>query len=81
MKEMMRVVLGGMALMSLTACGSTGGSLGLGALGGAVVGGGGYEYHLKSQKDQVEQDLKDRKIDQKERDIRIDQIKRDSLLQ
>lgn len=81
MKEMMCVILGGIALMSLTACGSTGGSLGLGALGGAAAGAGGYEYHLKNKKDQVEQDLKDGKIDQNERDIRIDQIKRDSLLQ
>jgi hypothetical protein len=81
MKEIMYVVFGTMALMSLTACGSTSGSLGLGAVGGAAAGAGGYEYHLKNQKDQVEQDLKDGKIDQKERDIRIDQIKRDSLLQ
>jgi hypothetical protein len=81
MKNMMYVVLVGMALMSLTACGSTGGNLGLGALGGAAAGAGGYEYHLKTQKEQVEQDLKDGKIDQKERDIRIDQIQRDSLLQ
>jgi len=75
------MVLVGIALVSLTACGSTAGNLGLGAVGGAAAGAGGYEYHLKNQKDRVEQDLKDGKIDQKERDIRIDQIRRDSLFQ
>ncbi len=80
MKNMMHVVLVGMALFSLTACG-TAGNLGLGAVGGAAAGAGGYEYHLKNQKDRVEQDFKDGKIDQKERDIRIDQIKRGSLFQ
>ena len=81
MKNMMYVVFVGMALMSLTAWGSTGGNLGLGALSGAAAGAGGYEYHLKTQKEQAEQDLKDGKIDQKERDIRLDPIQRDSLLQ
>jgi hypothetical protein len=74
-------LIAGMTMLSLTACGSTGGNLGLGALGGAAAGAGGYEYHLKTQKDQVEQDFKDGKIDQEERDIRMDQIKRDSLIQ
>jgi len=62
-------------------CSSTSGSAGLGALGGAVAGAGGYEYHLNNQKKNVEADLKSGKIDQKEHDIRIDQIKKDSLLQ
>jgi hypothetical protein len=62
-------------------CSSKAGSAGLGAVGGAVVGAGGYEYHLNNQKKQVEDDLKSGKIDQKEHDIRIDQIKKDSLLQ
>ena len=75
------MVLVGIALVSLTACGSTAGNLGLGAVGGAAAGAGGYEYHLKNQKERVEQDFKDGKIDQKERDIRIDQIRRDSLFQ
>jgi hypothetical protein len=68
-------------MFSLTGCGSTGGNLGLGALGGAAAGAGGYELHLNNQKNQVEQDFKDGKIDEKERDIRLNQIKRDSLLQ
>ena len=70
----------GFAMLSLTACG-TAGNVGLGALGGAAVGAGGYELHLKNQKEQVEEDFKDGKIDEKERDIRLSQIKRDSLLQ
>ena len=81
MKNRMSMVLVGIALVSLTACGSTAGNLGLGAVGGAAAGAGGYEYHLKNQKERVEQDFKDGKIDQKERDIRIDQIRRDSLFQ
>jgi hypothetical protein len=60
---------------------STAGNVGLGVLGGAAAGAGGYEFHLKRQKEQVEADLKSGKIDQKEHDIRIDQIKKDSLLQ
>ena len=70
----------GFAMLSLTACG-TAGNVGLGALGGAAVGAGGYELHLKNQKEQVEEDFKDKKIDERERDIRLSQIKRDSLLQ
>lgn len=69
------------ALLGLTGCESTGGNLGLGALGGAAAGAGGYELHLNNQKNQVEQDYKDGKIDKNERDIRLDQIQRDSLLQ
>jgi len=62
-------------------CSSKAGNVGLGAVGGAMVGAGGYEFHLKRQKDKVMEDLKNGNIDQKEHDIRIDQIKRDSLLQ
>ena len=81
MRNACSIILIGMALFSLTACESTGGNLGLGALGGAAAGAGGYELHLNNQKNRVEQDFKDNKIDEKERDIRIDQIKRDSLIQ
>ena len=68
-------------LVAGSGCSSTAGNVGLGAVGGAVAGAGGYEYHLKNQKDKVMEDLKSGKIDQKEHDIRLDQIKRDSLLQ
>jgi len=67
--------------VSSSGCSSTAGNVGLGVLGGAVAGAGGYEYHLKQQKNKVMEDLKSGNIDQKEHDIRIDQIKRDSLLQ
>ena len=81
MRNVRSVLIVGLAMLSLTGCGSTGGNIGLGALGGAAAGAGGYELHLNNQKNQVQQDFKDRKIDEKERDIRLDQIKRDSLLQ
>ena len=68
-------------LLISSGCSSTAGNVGLGAIGGAAIGAGGYEYHLKKQKDLVMEDLKSGKIDQKEHDVRLDQIKRDSLLQ
>ncbi len=71
----------GLSIFGLTACGSTGGNVGLGVLGGAAASAGGYELHLNNQKEQVEEDFKDGKIDENERDIRLSQIKRDSLLQ
>jgi hypothetical protein len=81
MRNVSSALIVGLAMFSLTGCGSTGGNLGLGALGGAAAGAGGYELHLNNQKNQVERDFKDGKIDEKERDIRLDQIKRDSFLQ
>lgn len=71
----------GLAMLSLTACESTGANVGLGVLGGAAASAGGYELHLNNQKNRVEEDFKDKNIDEKERDVRLDQIKRDSLLQ
>ena len=68
-----------LAMFALTGCSSKGGSAGLGALGGAAIGAGSYEYHMKRQEDRVEQDFKDGKITQSEYDIRKDQIERDSV--
>ncbi len=68
-------------VLVVSGCSSKAGSAGLGALGGAAAGAGGYEYHLKRQKDRIAEDLKAGNIDQKEHDIRLDQVKRDSLLQ
>jgi hypothetical protein len=67
-------------LMGLTGCSPVGSGV-LGGVLGAGAAGGSYEYHLKRQKDRVEEDLKAGKIDQKEYEIRKDQIARDSLLQ
>ena len=74
-------IASGVLLLTLSGCSSPGGSAALGVLGGAAAGAGGYEYNLKTQKDRIDQDLKDGKIDQKEYDIRKDQIQRDSLIQ
>jgi len=81
MKNVYATLIIGFSMFGLTACESTGGNLGLGVLGGAAAGAGGYELHLNNQKNQVEEDFKDKKIDERERNIRLDQIKRDSLLQ
>jgi hypothetical protein len=81
---MKKALLAGFMLLFLvvgSGCSSTAGTATLGVLGGAAAGAGGYEYHLKQQKDKVNADLKGGNIDQKEADIRLDQIKRDSLLQ
>ena len=68
-------------LLLIGGCSSKWGSAGLGAAGGAAASAGGYEYHLKKQKDRIEEDLRAGRIDQQEYDIRMDQIRRDSLLQ
>jgi major membrane immunogen (membrane-anchored lipoprotein) len=68
-----------LAILALPGCSSKSGSAGLGALGGAAVGAGGYEYHMKRQEDRVKQDFKDGKITQSEYDIRMNQIERDSM--
>lgn len=81
---MKKALLAGFLLMFIavsSGCSSKAGNVGLGTGIGAVAGAGGYEYHLKRQKDKVMEDLKNGNIDQKEHDIRIDQIKRDSLIQ
>ena len=69
----------GLSLIAFTGCSPVGGGI-LGGVLGAGAAGGGYEYHLKRQKDRVEEDFKGGKIDQKEYEIRKDQIIRDSLL-
>lgn len=50
MRNVCSALIVGLAMFSLTGCGSTGGNLGLGALGGAAAGAGGYELHLNNQK-------------------------------
>jgi hypothetical protein len=68
-------------LLAVTGCESSAGSAALGGVAGAAAGAGGYEFHLNRQKNLVEQDFRDGKIDSRERDIRLDQIRRDSLIQ
>jgi len=80
MKRLIVVVMC-MALFGLSAFSSSWGSAGLGAVGGAAMGAGSYEYHMKKQTEKVEQDYKDGKIEKSEYEIRMDQIKRDSFFQ
>ena len=69
-----------LTFLVMSGCSSKWGSAGMGAVGGAAIGAGGYEYHLKRQMDIVEKDYKDGKIDKKEYEIRKNQIERDSFL-
>lgn len=62
-------------------CESSWGSAGLGAAGGAVAAGGGYEYVSNREMKRIEEDYKDGKIDQNEYEIRKDQIQRMSILE
>jgi hypothetical protein len=66
-------------MVGLLGCSTKLGSAGAGAVGGAAVGVGGYEYNLHKQKQRIEQDYKDGKIDRKEYEIRMDQLNRDSV--
>ena len=80
---MKKILLTAMLIFSLVICGSCEsrwGSAGLGAAGGAVAAGGGYEYVIDREMKKVEQDYKDGKIDQREYEIRKDQIQRMSIL-
>lgn len=79
--RMKNLCLAIVCLTVLTGCTGVVGSGLLGGVVGAGAAGGGYEYHLKRQKDRVEQDFKAGKIDQKEYEIRKDQITRDSFFQ
>jgi hypothetical protein len=53
-------------------------------VGGAVGAGGtagGYEIHLSNERERVQKDFDEGRIDRREYDIRIDQIRRDSAVQ
>lgn len=79
--ENIAVAITGLVLLTgLTGCSSVGSGI-LGGVVGAGAAGGSYEYHLKRQKDRVEQDFKAGKIDQKGYEIRKAQIARDSFFQ
>ncbi|MDH4302068.1 MAG: hypothetical protein OEV51_08325 [Nitrospira sp.] len=80
MKNLGVVIVGLVLVTGLTGCSPVGSGL-LGGVLGAGAAGGSYEYHLKRQKDRVEEDFKAGKIDQKEYEIRKDQIARDSFFQ
>lgn len=81
MKDVALAIAGLVFVMGVTGCSSSAGMGVLGGVLGAGAAGGSYEYHLKQQKNRVEEDFKAGKIDQKEYEIRKDQIARDSFLQ
>lgn len=77
----MKTMLGFIAVLflasALTGCsGAFWGGTGAGALGGAA----GYEISAQRQMNQLDEDLKNGKIDQKEYNIRKDQLQKGSLL-
>jgi hypothetical protein len=80
---MNRVIVAIMLVLSvvLSGCSGNWGSAGLGALGGAVVGAGGYEYQAHREMEKLEEDYRAGRIDRKEYESRKDQIRRGSLLQ
>jgi hypothetical protein len=66
-------------LLGITLMGCSGSFWG-GAGAGALSGAAGYEIAAQRQMNQLDEDLKNGKIDKKEYDIRKDQIQRGSLL-
>ncbi|NQS71733.1 MAG: hypothetical protein HQQ73_06210 [Desulfobulbaceae bacterium] len=81
MKRLAYGLFGLLLLVSFTAtgCSREGRSAGLGALGGAAAGVGGYEYQAHREKKKLEDDLRSGKIDQREYEIRRDQLERGSI--
>lgn len=69
------------AIMLTCSCESRWGSAGLGAAGGAVAAGGGYEYRANREMNRIEQEYRDGIIDQREFEIRRDQIQRMAILE
>lgn len=77
MKTKLTCGLMGLALaLLLCGCGSFWG----GMAGGAVGAGAGYELSARQQMKELDADLKEGRIDQKEYDIRRDQIERGSVV-
>ena len=68
------------ATLLLSGCGSDAGSAFLGGAAGAAASAGGYELHLKRQRERVKEDFDAGRIDREEYEIRLDQIDRDSPL-
>ncbi len=61
-------------------CSTRGGSAAAGALGGAAVGAGAYEYNANRQMKQLDEDYAAGRIDRREYEIRKDQIERMSII-
>ena len=79
----MKQVLMAMTLLFslwMVGCSSHAGTAGLGALGGAAAGAGGYEYNAHRQMQELEEDYREGRIDRKEYEIRRDQIRKGSIL-
>ncbi len=81
MRHFVLAIAGLVLVTGMTGCSSPAGMGVLGGVLGAGAAGGSYEYHLKQQKNRVEEDFKAGKIDQKEYEVRKDQISRDSFFQ
>lgn len=79
---MKKLLLLGIILMaaSTSGCASHEGSAAGGALGGAAVGAGAYEYNVHRQMQKLEDDYKAGRINKQEYNIRKDQIERGSVL-
>ncbi|MCK9274097.1 MAG: hypothetical protein M0P57_03305 [Syntrophales bacterium] len=66
--------------LALAGCESRAGSAGLGALGGAAAGAGGYEWKINQELNRIEEARERGAMSQEEYNIRKDQIQRMSVL-
>lgn len=80
MTKVLLIVMLLLPMFLMTGCESKFGTALLGAGGGAVAAGGGYEYNAKREMDKIDADLKAGRIDQREYEIRKDQIQKMSIL-
>ena len=79
---MKHVLMATMLLIAiwLAGCSSQAGTAGLGALGGAAAGVGGYEYNAHRQMEELEEDYREGRITREEYVVRRDQIRKGSLI-
>ena len=79
---MKQVLMAMMLLFSIwmVGCSSHAGTAGLGALGGAAAGAGGYEYNAHRQMQELEEDYREGRISKREYEIRKDQIRKGSII-
>ncbi|RJQ49419.1 MAG: hypothetical protein C4530_23395 [Desulfobacteraceae bacterium] len=74
------LVLLAVSSLALMGCESRAGTAGLGAIGGAAAGAGGYEFKMNQEINRIEDARAAGTMSQEEYNIRKDQINRMSIL-